>query len=120
MTEPRKIGFRTSRDIELEPMQQINTIEGTEEEQENPIVMLEDYIPGAVYDAQGNVITAKSFNAQIKKTKAEARNLTWSALAKLILAGSIGFSILLVAHRMTKNPSIMTNKVKSEYFNKGR
>ena len=118
MTEPRKrIGFRTNYD-EPEPMQQINATEETEE-QESP-VMLEDYIPGAVYDAQGNVITAKSFNAQIKKTKAEARNLTWSALAKLILAGSIGFSILLVAHRMTKNPSIMTNKVKSEYFNKGR
>lgn len=60
--------------------------------------MLEDYIPGAVYDAQGNIVTYKSFNAKIKKVKAEARNLNWSALAKLILYSSLGVSILLLSY----------------------
>ena len=96
MTEPRKIGFRTSRDdIEPEPMKQINT---TEESEEQPVVMLEDYIPGAVYDAQGNIVTKKSFDAVVKKVRAEARNLNWSALAKLILYTSLGASILMLSY----------------------
>ena len=90
----RKIGFRTSYD-EIEPMQQINTTEETEEE--SP-VMLEDYIPGAVYDAQGNIVTYKSFNAKVKKDRAETRNLNWSALARLILYTSLGASILLLSY----------------------
>ena len=97
MTEPRKrIGFRTNYD-EPEPMQQINT---TEEEQDetSPTVMLEDYIPGAVYDAQGNIVTYQSFRAKIKKDRAEARNLNWSALARLILYTSLGASILLLSY----------------------
>jgi len=98
MTEPRRIGFRTSADEELdvEPMKQINTTEETEE-QESP-VMLEDYIPGAVYDAQGNIVTYKSFNAKIKKIKAEARNLNCVGVAKLILYASLGASILLLSY----------------------
>lgn len=98
MTQPRKIGFRTSYDEpEVEPMKQINTTEESEEEQ-NSTVMLEDYIPGAVYDGQGNIVTYKSFNAKIKKIKAETRNLNWSALAKLILYSSLGASVLLLSY----------------------
>ena len=87
MTEPRKrIGFRTNHDDEIEPMKQIGN---TEETEEQVPVLLEDYIPGAVYDAQGNIVTYKSFNAKVKKTIAEARNLSWSALARLILYTSL-------------------------------
>lgn len=99
MTEPRRIGFRTSHDeeLEVEPMKQINTTEESEEEQDTT-VMLNDYIPGAVYDGQGNIVTKQSFNAKIKKLKAEARNLNWSALARLILYTSIGASVLLLSY----------------------
>lgn len=118
MTQPRKIGFRTSADEELdvEPMKQINTTEESEEEQ-NSTVMLEDYIPGAVYDAQGNIVTYKSFNAKIKKLKAEARNLNWSALARLILYTSLGASVLLLSYGAYKkyfNDKDTINKAKTE------
>lgn len=121
MTQPRKIGFRTSADEELdvEPMKQISTTEETEDEQ-NSTVMLEDYIPGAVYDGQGNIVTYKSFNAKIKKIKAETRNLNWSALARLILYTSLGASILLLSYGAykkyfdTKSNNI---KVKTEIIN---
>ena len=118
MTQPRKIGFRTSADEELDvkPMKQINTTEESEEEQ-NSTVMLEDYIPGAVYDAQGNIVTYKSFNAKIKKLKAEARNLNWSALARLILYTSLGASVLLLsygAYQKYFNTKDTINKAKTE------
>lgn len=120
MTQPRKIGFRTSQDdIEPEPMKQINTTEESEEDQQTT-VMLEDYIPGAVYDAQGNIVTYKSFNAAIKKLKAEARNLTWSALAKLILYSSIGASVLLLSYGTYKkyfDVKDNVNKAKTEIIN---
>lgn len=119
----KKIGFRTSADEELdiEPMKQINT---TEESEEQPVVMLEDYIPDAVYDAQGNIVTKKSFDAVVKKVRAEARNLNWSALARLILYTSIGASILLLSYGAyekyfnTKNN--ITNKAKTEFVGKER
>lgn len=119
----KKIGFRTSADEEpdIEPMKQINT---TEEFEEQPVVMLEDYIPGAVYDAQGNIVTKKSFDAVVKKVRAEARNLNWSALARLILYTSIGASILLLSYSAyekyfnTKNN--ITNKAKTEFVGKER
>lgn len=116
MTEPRRIGFRTSHDDELEPMQQINT---TEEEttEESPYVNLEDYIPGGVYDGNGNIVTQKSFNAKIKKIKAEARNLNWTALARLILYTSIGASIVLLSHGAYKkyfDTKNQINKAKTE------
>ena len=119
----KKIGFRTSADEEpdIEPMKQINT---TEESEEQPVVMLEDYIPGAVYDAQGNIVTKKSFDAVVKKVRAEARNLNWSALARLILYTSIGASILLLSYGAyekyfnTKNN--ITNKAKTEFVGKER
>lgn len=99
MIQPRKIGFRTSHDdIEVEPMQQINTTEESEEEQDDSTVMLNDYIPGAIYDGQGNIVTYKSFNAKVKKDRAEARNLNWTALARLILYTSLGASILLLSY----------------------
>lgn len=118
MTHPRKIGFRTSTDEELdvEPMKQINTTEESKEEQ-NSTVMLEDYIPGAVYDGQGNIVTYKSFDAKIKKLKAEARNLNWSALAKLILYSSVGASIFLLSHGIYKkyfDTKDTVNKAKTE------
>ena len=116
MTEPRKIGFRTSyNEDEIEPMKQINTTE--EQEESNSTVMLEDYIPGAVYDGQGNIVTQKSFNAKVKKLKAEARNLNWSALAKLILYSSIGASIFLLSHGIYKkyfDTKDTVNKAKTE------
>ncbi len=116
MTEPRRIGFRTSHDDEIEPMQQINT---TEEEttEESPYINLEDYIPGGVYDGNGNIVTQKSFNAKIKKIKAEARNLNWTALARLILYTSIGASILLLSHGAYKkyfDTKNQINKAKTE------
>jgi len=118
MAEPRKIGFRTSanEELDVEPMKQINTTEETEDEQ-NSTVMLEDYIPGAVYDAQGNIVTYKSFNAKIKKLKAEARNLSWTALAKLILYSSLGASILLLSYGTYKkyfDTKNQINKIKTE------
>lgn len=110
MTEPRKrIGFRTSYD-EPEPMQQINTTE-KEQDETSATVMLEDYIPGAVYDAQGNIVTYQSFRAKIKKDRAEARNLNWSALARLIFYTSLGASILLLSYG-TYNKYFKIDKVK--------
>ena len=82
MTQPRRrIGFRTSaeEELDIEPMQQINNVE---EESEQDNINLDDFIPGAVYDGQGNIVSQKSFNAKIKKLKAEARNLNWTALSK--------------------------------------
>ena len=113
MTEPRRIGFRTSYDEEpeVEPMKQINTTEESKEEQDTT-VMLNDYIPGAVYDGQGNIVTRQSFNAKIKKLKAEARNLNWSALARLILYTSIGASVLLLSYGAYKKYFDTKNTIK--------
>ena len=102
-------------------MKQIDTTEEVEEQ--NTTVMLEDYIPGAVYDAQGNIVTYKSFNAAVKKTRAEARNLNWSALARLILYTSIGASILLLsygAYEKYFSSKNSVNKVKTEMMTKQR
>lgn len=103
MTQPtkqpqRRIGFRTSHDDEIEPMQQIDTTEEEEQEQEPATVMLEDYIPGAVYDAQGNIVTKKSFDAAVKKLRAEARNLNLSGIAKLIFYAALAASLLQLSY----------------------
>lgn len=96
----RRIGFPTSYDdLEPEPLKEIDT---TEKKEESSPALLSDYIPGAVYDGQGNIVTEKSFNAKVKKLKAEARNLNWSALARLILYTSLGASILLLSHGVYK------------------
>ena len=110
MTEPRRIGFRTSHDDKIEPIQQINT---TEEEitEESPYVNLEDYIPGGVYDGNGNIVTQESFKAKIKKIKAEARNLNWSALAKLILYSGLSASVVLLSYGAYKKYFDMKNNI---------
>ena len=98
-----KIGFRQGKD--------------KEEETEEKLVLLEDYIPGAVYDAQGNIVTKESFDAAVKKTKAEARHLNWLALAKLILYSSIGASLLIVSYGAYKkyfDTKNVINKAKTE------
>lgn len=102
MTQPtkqpqRRIGFRTSHDNEVEPMQQLDTTE-EKEEQEPATVMLEDYIPGAVYDGQGNIVTKKSFDAAVKKLKAEARNLNLSGIAKLVFYTALAASLLQISY----------------------
>lgn len=98
----RPIGFKQYDDEpEVPELKNIknNPEENEEEIEETPTtVMLEDYIPGAVYDAQGNIVTYKSFNAAVKKLRAEARNLSWGALARLILYTSIGASIVLLSY----------------------
>lgn len=124
MPEPqkqRRIGFKTSHDNdEIEPMKQINTTE-EEQEESTSTVMLEDYIPGAVYDAQGNIVTYKSFDAKVRKERAEARNLNWSALARLILYTSLGASILLLSYGAYKkyfSTKDQINKIKTEIIAK--
>ena len=51
-----------------------------------------------IYDANGNIITYESFMANIKKTKAEAKNLKRNSLAKLILYISISASLMLLSY----------------------
>lgn len=77
MTQPtRRIGFRTGQEYdEIEPTKQINTAEEKSEEQDESTVMLNDYIPGAIYDGQGNIVTYESFRANIKKQKLKPRIL---------------------------------------------
>lgn len=116
--QPRKIGFRTSHDEEVEPMQQIDTTEETEEEQTQ--VMLEDYIPGAVYDGAGNIVTYESFRAKIRKIKAEAKSLNRVATAKFILYVSLAASILMLSYGAYKKYLNPTEKVKTEMNQKQR
>lgn len=97
----KRIGFRIyDEEPEVEPMKQINTAEQTDEESsaENSTVMLEDYIPGAVYDAQGNIVTKKSFDATVKKLRAEARNLNLSGIAKLVFYAALAASLLQLSY----------------------
>ena len=75
-TPTRRIGFRIyDEEPEVEPMKTINTEEEETEEtpQENSTVMLEDYIPGAVYDGAGNIVTYQSFMANVKKNKSRSQ-----------------------------------------------
>lgn len=111
----RKIGFRTNTDdrLEVEPMQQINTAEEQEEEN-NSTVMLEDYIPGAVYDAQGNIVTYDSFMAKVKKIKAEAKSLRRISAAKFILYTSLAASILMLSYGAYKKYLAPIEKAKQE------
>ena len=107
MPGPKKrIGYRSYDEVEVEPLKQINnTPEENKEEVEEEstgTVMLNDYIPGAIYDEQGNIITNELFRANLKKVKAETRNLNWQALARLILYSGIGISVLLLASGVSK------------------
>ena len=97
----KRIGFRVyDEEPEVEPMKQIDTTERTDEESstENSTVMLEDYIPGAVYDGQGNIVTKKSFDARVKKLRAEARNLNLSGIAKLVFYAALAASLLQLSY----------------------
>lgn len=111
----RKIGFRTSADdeLEVEPMQQINTTE-EEQEEDKSTVMLEDYIPGAVYDGAGNIVTYESFRAAIKKLKAEAKSLKRISAAKFILYTSLAASILMLSYGAYKKYLSPVEKAKTE------
>lgn len=111
----RKIGFRTSAadELEVEPMQQINTTE-EEQEEDKSTVMLEDYIPGAVYDAQGNIVTYDSFMAKVKKIKAEAKSLRRISAAKFILYTSLAASILMLSYGAYKKYLAPIEKAKQE------
>lgn len=100
-TKHKRIGFRVyDEEPEVEPMKQIDTTEQTDEEQptETPTVLLDDYIPGAVYDAQGNIVTKKSFDAAIKKVRAEARKMNLSGIAKLIFYTALAASLLQLSY----------------------
>ena len=112
----RKIGFRTSRDDEpeIEPMKQLSTTEETEEEQDESTVMLNDYIPGAIYDGQGNIITYESFRAKVKKLKAEAKSLRRISAAKFILYTSLAASIALLSYGTYKKYLSPAEKAKIE------
>ena len=110
----RKIGFRTAADdLEVEPMQQINTTE-EEQEEDKSTVMLEDYIPGAVYDGAGNIVTYESFRATIKKLKAEAKSLRRISAAKFILYTSLAASILMLSYGAYKKYFSPVEKAKTE------
>lgn len=94
---PQKIGFQYSAgDFETVPLEQINN--DPEEEQNEDVKLLSDFIPGAVYDGSGNIVTKESFNAEIKRNKAEARHYNWSAISKALLYSSLAFSILLLSY----------------------
>jgi len=118
----RKIGFRTSRDDEpeIEPMKQLSTAEETEEEQDESTVMLNDYIPGAIYDGQGNIVTYESFRAAVKKLKAEAKNLRRTSAAKFILYTTLAASIALLSYGTYKKYLSPAEKAKQEIINNQR
>ena len=118
----RKIGFRTSRDDEpeIEPMKQLSTTEETEEEQDESTVMLNDYIPGAIYDGQGNIVTYESFRAAVKKLKAEAKSLRRISAGKFILYTSLAASIALLSYGAYKKYLTPVEKAKQEIINNQR
>jgi len=121
----RKIGFRTSADeeIEVEPMKQIDTTEGNEEEQEqdeSSTVLLNDYIPGAIYDGQGNIVTYESFKAKVRKLKAEAKSLRRISAGKFILYTSLAASIALLSYGAYKKYLNPVEKAKQEIINNQR
>lgn len=71
---PQKIGFQYSAgDFETVPLEQINNTEDNSQQEEDT-KLLSDFIPGAVYDGSGNIVTQESFKTEIKRNKAEARH----------------------------------------------
>ena len=122
-TPTRRIGFRIyNEEPEVEPMKTINTEEEETEEtpQENSTVMLEDYIPGAVYDGAGNIVTYQSFMANVKKIKAEAKNLRRTSAAKFILYVSLAASILMLSYGAYKKYLNPAEKAKVAMIKEGR
>jgi len=119
----RKIGFRTSADeeIEVEPMKQIDTTgENEEEQEEDSTVLLNDYIPGAIYDGQGNIVTYESFKAKVRKLKAEAKSLKRISAGKFILYTSLAASIALLSYGAYKKYLNPVEKAKQEIINNQR
>lgn len=96
---PQKIGFQYSGgDFETVPLEQINNDSEENLEEDEDTKLLSDFIPGAVYDGSGNIVTQESFKAEVKRTKAETRHYNWSAISKAILYSSLAFSILLLSY----------------------
>lgn len=96
---PQKIGFQYSGgDFETVPLEQINNNLEENLEEDEDTKLLSDFIPGAVYDGSGNIVTKESFKAEIKRNKAEARHYNWSAISKALLYSSLAFSILLLSY----------------------
>ena len=121
----RKIGFRTSADeeIEVEPMKQIDTTGENEEEQEqeeDSTVLLNDYIPGAIYDGQGNIVTYESFKAKVRKLKAESKSLRRISAGKFILYTTLAASIALLSYGTYKKYLSPVEKAKQEIINNQR
>lgn len=121
----RKIGFRTSADeeIEVEPMKQIDTTgenEEGQEQEEDSTVLLNDYIPGAIYDGQGNIVTYESFKAKVRKLKAEAKSLRRISAGKFILYTSLAASIALLSYGAYKKYLNPVEKAKQEIINNQR
>lgn len=94
---PQKIGFQYSKgDFDTVPLEQISN--NPEEDNDEDTKLLSDFIPGAVYDGSGNIVTQESFKAEIKRNKAEARHYNWSAISKALLYSSLAFSILMLSY----------------------
>lgn len=104
MPKQKRIGFRYSAgDFETVPLEVIDNEEAnSEDEQDDSTIILSDFIPGAVYDGTGNILTKDSFDAKTKKIQAEARNLNIVALSKLILCSSLAASLLLLSYGIYK------------------
>jgi hypothetical protein len=118
MPKQKRIGFRYSAgDFETVPLEVINNEEDEAEDQDDSTVLLSDFIPGAVYDGTGNILTQDSFKAQTKKTKAEARNLNIGALSKLILYSSLAASFLLLSYGAYNKYLKTPTKQKTEILN---
>lgn len=109
---PQKIGFQYSAgDFETVPLEQINSNSEEEPKEEDTTKLLSDFIPGAVYDGSGNIVTQESFEAEIKRNKAEARHYNWSAVSKALLYSSLAFSILLLSYGVY-NKYLKSNSIK--------
>lgn len=112
----RRIGFiRGNEEPDVEPMKQIDTTGENEEEQdESSTVLLNDYIPGAIYDGQGNIVTYESFRAKVRKLKAEAKSLRRISAGKFILYTSLAASIALLSYGAYKKYLSPVEKAKTE------
>lgn len=93
--EYQPIGFKQYDD---EPIfEKIDT--RTEEDlEETPGVEVNEYIPGAFIDGNGNVVTKESFDANINKIRAETKSINKLSTAKLILYISLAMSILTLSY----------------------
>lgn len=126
----KRIGFQFNGEEDLEPMKSLNTAEeetehkeeeNEEDTQNNSTVMLEDYIPGAIYDGNGNIVTYELFRAKLRKVKAEAKSLRRTSFGKTLLYLSLAASIALLSYGVynkylsgNAKKAIITNTVAKE------